>query len=111
LNVKYEKEVRLCLGCALVSDTQRGEEGRRAVPFDYSGKVILSLKDWNARVATEIARINRCHKEAQTGSWRVVWQEHCTKARLCKSLCMRRSFNLGYEKANCRRSQGSFYTG
>jgi hypothetical protein len=21
------------------------------------------------------------------------------------------SFNLGYEKANCRRSQGSFYTG
>ncbi len=28
LNVKYEKEVRLCLGCALVSDTERGEEGR-----------------------------------------------------------------------------------
>jgi hypothetical protein len=36
------------LDVLFVSDTERGEEERQAVPFDYSGKVILSLKDWNA---------------------------------------------------------------
>jgi hypothetical protein len=57
LNVKYEKEARLCLRCALVSDTGKREEGRQAVPFDYSSNVILSLKDWMAQAATEIARV------------------------------------------------------
>jgi hypothetical protein len=58
LNVKCEKEVRLCLRCALVSDTERGEEGRQAVPFDNSGKVVLPIKDWMAQAAsTEIARV------------------------------------------------------
>jgi hypothetical protein len=33
------------------------EEGRRATPFNYSGKVVSSVKDWKARVATEIARV------------------------------------------------------
>jgi hypothetical protein len=37
LSVKYEKEVRLCLGCAITEDMDWKEKGLTAVPFDNSG--------------------------------------------------------------------------
>jgi hypothetical protein len=55
--VKYESEVRLALGVAKVK-LQNGEvEGRRAKPFVYSGKLLLSLKDFYIRRNLEIKRV------------------------------------------------------
>jgi hypothetical protein len=39
LSVKYEKEVRLCLGCAIMEDVNGKEKGKTAVPFDYPGNI------------------------------------------------------------------------
>ena len=65
LKMKYAEEVRLCLGVAQVERLVVDEdvtsssviEGRRAVPFDYSGKVVLSMKDWTKKENEEIRRV------------------------------------------------------
>ena len=55
LKVKYEAEQRLCLGCAavvspvLVDSVDRELVGKTAEPYCYSGKIILSIKDYVAR--------------------------------------------------------------
>jgi hypothetical protein len=54
LSVKYEKEVRLCLGCAVTKDTDGSKKGRSAVPFDYSGKIVLSILEYGRCKKTEI---------------------------------------------------------
>jgi hypothetical protein len=56
LKVKFEQEIRLCLGCAVV---EKGNEvrGVRLLSFDYSGKTILTIKGWNARANTEIRHV------------------------------------------------------
>jgi hypothetical protein len=59
LKVKFEKEVRLCLGCAIVEDSNGNRKGKRAKPFVYSGKVLLTIKDWNKNIAGEIKRVNK----------------------------------------------------
>ena len=64
LNVKYEKECRLGLGCAMVAPLDPDGnalpvEGRRCVPFDYTGKVIISIPDYEKGVASEIARVKK----------------------------------------------------
>jgi len=52
LKVKYEAEVRLCLGCAavvslvLVDSVDRELVGKTAEPYCYSGKIFLSIKDY-----------------------------------------------------------------
>jgi hypothetical protein len=67
LSVKYEKEVRLCLGCAVTKDTDGNEKGRTAIPFDYSGKIILSILDYEKRKKTEIERVRTGLKDG--GAW------------------------------------------
>jgi predicted flap endonuclease-1-like 5' DNA nuclease len=57
LNVKYEKQVRLCLGCAATMDSSGKVTGRVAKSFDYSGRIVLTIKDWNARMYTEFKRV------------------------------------------------------
>ncbi|CAJ1934687.1 unnamed protein product [Cylindrotheca closterium] len=58
LKVKYEKEVRLCLGCAAVQINGQDEYvGKRCVPFDYSGKTILSISDYKSKCQAEIQRV------------------------------------------------------
>ena len=44
LNAKYSDEVRLGVGVAMVQLPSGQTEGRRAECFDYSGKVIISIK-------------------------------------------------------------------
>jgi hypothetical protein len=62
--VKYEKEIRLCLGCTLIEEKEENdmEEGRIATPFDYSSKTILSIKDYSHRQRTEIDRVRQLDK-------------------------------------------------
>ena len=44
--VKYEKEVRLCIGVAIKVNDVGEEEGIRFDPFDYSTLTILSINDY-----------------------------------------------------------------
>ena len=62
LNVKYEKECRLGLGCAMV--TPRAEDGtplpsvgRRCHPFNYTSKVLIGFDDFEKMKKTEISRV------------------------------------------------------
>ena len=69
MNCKYTDEVRLCLGCAVVTlanekgealFTEEGEpirEGRRANPFDYSGKTVVTIKDFGKKMKKQIEHV------------------------------------------------------
>ena len=56
----------MCVGVAMVELPSGEIVGRRAKPFDYSGKVILSLKDYEARIEKEIKRVKDL---ASGGEW------------------------------------------
>jgi hypothetical protein len=57
MNVKYENEVRLALGCGVVE--KNGEEiaGRACDPFVYSSKVMITIKDRNKKRLLEMNRV------------------------------------------------------
>ncbi len=55
VNVKYEKEVRLCLGCGIYEKADGTTVGVCAKPFCYSGKLLISLKDGWRNVVAKIA--------------------------------------------------------
>ena len=57
LKVKFDKEVRLCLGCAMIENDEGKQEGLRAAPYDYSGQTILSIVDYGRRQKAEIDRV------------------------------------------------------
>ena len=58
---KYVKDARFCLGVAKVCvEDKNGEtkyEGRRCDTFDYTGKCILSIKDYNKKIKDGIRRV------------------------------------------------------
>jgi hypothetical protein len=58
VNVKYEKEVGLCLGCGIWEEADGTTVGVCAKPFCYSGKLLVSLKDNRRNVASKIGRVN-----------------------------------------------------
>ena len=71
LNVKYEKEARLGLGCAMVAPLDQDGSvlpcvGRRCNLFDYSTKVIISLDDYEKKIKTEISRVK---KASSSSNW------------------------------------------
>ena len=47
VKVKYDKEFRMSLSCAIIHKTdandETNEEGKRCMPYEYSGKAILSV--------------------------------------------------------------------
>ena len=53
LKMKYPEETRLCLGVAMTAEGV----GRRARPFDNTGKVILTVKDYGVKIDSEIKRV------------------------------------------------------
>jgi len=72
LNCKYEKESRFGLGCAMVTPkTVFGEFlpsiGKRCKPFDYSEKVLLSVSDYDDRMAAEFRRVKTL--TSRVGYW------------------------------------------
>jgi len=74
MNVKFPAEVRLCLGVATVWDPSGNEKGVMLKPFDYSGKIILSKKDYDRKVDDEIDRIRKLVGGKQAG-WIVSMRE------------------------------------
>lgn len=59
MNTKYPGECRIMLGCAAVEKLDGTVVGLRCELYFYSGKLILSIKDWNAKVSHEIQRIQK----------------------------------------------------
>jgi hypothetical protein len=55
VNMKYEKAVRLCLGCGIYEEAGGTTVGVCAKPFCYSGKLLISLKDGWRNVVAKIA--------------------------------------------------------
>lgn len=49
VHAKFEKEIQLCLGCAVVFKDGQEEGKTAAAACDHSGEIILSVKDWEAR--------------------------------------------------------------
>ena len=69
-NVKYNKEMRKAFGVAMVKTlTEDGEVvlGRRCRDFDYTEKVVKSIKDWTALEDKEIQRVKSL--EGSGGPW------------------------------------------
>ena len=55
VKVKYNKEVRMSLGCSITHKKDDNEEatiweGKRCMPFDYSGRVILSVTEYKEKI-------------------------------------------------------------
>jgi len=77
LNVKYEKEIRMSLGCLvreanpadnpadIVNYNGRQLVGVRLEPFDYSGKVIVTIKDYQKHMDAEISRVKKLTKRSE----------------------------------------------
>jgi hypothetical protein len=62
MKCKYTDEVRLCLGNAVVTPidedgNQLPKEGRVAKPYDYTGTVLLSHKDYTGKINKELKRV------------------------------------------------------
>ena len=57
LKVKYTKEVRFCFGVASVESGDGTVRGVRCAPFDYSGKTLLSIEEFDTKLAEEIIRV------------------------------------------------------
>ena len=67
LNCKYEKEGRFGLGCAVVCPRDTGVEvGRVCRPFDYSGKTILSIDDYDKQIEQEFRRVRQLSDNTKT---------------------------------------------
>jgi hypothetical protein len=67
LKMKYAKEVRLCLGVAKIKLDNGTEEGKRLPLFDYSGKVILTIKDYEKKITEELHRVRNL--QGNGGGW------------------------------------------
>ena len=79
---KYMDEVRFCfgVGTAIPLDTDGNEmprEGRRAQPYNYTGKTLLTIPDYEKRIQDEIQRV-KSTKHGESGGW-VVQQEGSSK--------------------------------
>eukprot|EP00978_Attheya_sp_CCMP212_P024074 scaffold75072_cov51-Attheya_sp.AAC.2 len=70
LKMKYTEEVRLCLGVGQVRKIGEAiAKGIRAMPFDYSGRTLLTIKDYMKRIVNEIARVKSL--TGKSGPWYV----------------------------------------
>mmetsp|Transcript_9551 Transcript_9551/g.17990 ORF Transcript_9551/g.17990 Transcript_9551/m.17990 type:complete len:419 (-) Transcript_9551:569-1825(-) len=67
MSFKYPGQTRLGLGCGIVERklvSEDGEEtlvrdGCRAKPYDYSGKTLVSIKNWTKLISGEIKRVRK----------------------------------------------------
>ena len=67
LQVKFENEIRLCLGVAVLMDQKGKKKGVRLEAYNYSGKMLLSIKDFEAKIAAEINRVKNL--SSASGYW------------------------------------------
>ena len=62
----------MSIGCAIINKTDANgettEEGKRCMPYDYSGKVILLVIDYLEKMNEEITRV-KALKKGKVGTW------------------------------------------
>ncbi|CAB9505297.1 unknown protein [Seminavis robusta] len=78
LQVKYDKEIRICPGCVYFGDEEVNpdKDGNNVNDsktelldyFDYSGKIMLSIKDYKTKINTEIGRVKGL-KSGKSSGW------------------------------------------
>ena len=106
LNVKYEKECRMGLGCAMVAPLDRDgcveqSVGRRCNLFDYTSKVLISLLDYKKMKLIEISRVKRCTSastkwiEKTREEGRVYANENVIKLKKCGNKTSKRLATVG----------------
>ena len=108
LNVKYEKECRMGLGCAMVAPLdddgcRMDSVGRRCKLFSYTGKVLISLSDYQKMKSIEIDRVRK-HTSASS-KWiekrreegKVYANEKVTKLKKCGNVTARKLKTVGIE--------------
>ena len=66
----------MSLGCAITHNKDADgeaniEEGKRCTPFDYSGRVILSVTDYKENIKKEIARVKALKKARLASGFRI----------------------------------------
>ena len=59
LNVKFDGETRMGLGCAAVEYENGTVEAKVCTIFNYSEKTIVSIKDWNDKLQLEFNRVRK----------------------------------------------------
>ena len=71
LVVKYEEEVRLCLGVFLFQHPCGKIEGRRITPFSYTGQTIVTEAEWCRKVSHELNRVKNLKgdRHGNKGQW------------------------------------------
>ena len=71
LKVKYEEEVRLCLGVFLYQHPCGKIEGRRIDPFSYTCQTVITETEWCRKVSYEIERVKSLtgDKHGNKGPW------------------------------------------
>ncbi len=57
VSVKYYDEARGCFGVAMIKHLDGTYEGRRAVPFNYSGRNVIGVTTYNDHVKKELQRV------------------------------------------------------
>ena len=72
VKVKYQDEVRLCLGVASVKMPNGLIIGKRAEIIDYTGKVIISEEEENRRIQMEIERVRGISKNSKNKKWKTI---------------------------------------
>ena len=78
LSVKYDNEIRLALGCAMVLDQSGVNVGQRCKPLVYSNKVLVSINEYEDKIKYEIQRVRQL-----TGERPIQW---VTNPRLLDTL-------------------------
>lgn len=86
LNVKYAQEVRLLLGFALTKNDDGKVDGHVLTPFSYSGKTVISIKEWNTRIRKQINHVRHLQnpgpwKTNQRQNGRLYHDDSVTKIR------------------------------
>ena len=71
IQCKYDEEARLGLGVAAVDLADGDRVGRRAEPFVYSGKVVITISDYRARQTAEFRRVQSLRVGYWTTSTRI----------------------------------------
>lgn len=57
VSVKYYDEARGCFGVAMIKNHDGTYEGKKALPFNYSGRNVVGVKTYNEHVQKELTRV------------------------------------------------------
>lgn len=57
ISIKYYDEARGFFGVAMIKHADGSFDGKKGIPFDYSGQIVVGVKTYNEYVSQELARV------------------------------------------------------